>query len=231
MSMNQKHNAEALRRLAEALYEDVLQAPDEEIAAELALLDRDSASAEARTRNAILSALREAGDPDLQAAASGHAGGGLGAALGAGAQWIRELWRGHLRSFEPLPMTAEGVLDDKRNAPRNYAGVEVPLVRLLDPAILSGELAWARGALRLLFARSRDGKIQSVQATIGRVRTPTPDNPVFVLELTDPTGGRVILRLSAEHPSAVASGVSLAGEPSELLLGIGLCPPGGSSPQ
>lgn len=138
------------------------------------------------------------------------------------ATYFAAFWQGLLESFQPLPMTADGMLADNGLAATTYEGVEAFLTALVPAEALQSELKWAAGKLRLICARSSDGQIRTIRASIGRSSTAPPEGANIRLILSDQKGESVELMLRPRSAASVASDLRLSGELKLISLTVAL---------
>jgi hypothetical protein len=230
MTQHRNPDAEALHRLADLLAEDLLATPDEEVLAEAAARD-DRQAERAEAREFIARALRMHGNPDLPSRSTRTIDAGqpapgvlrsLAAVADRSAHKVAEKWRGLLADLPALPMAAEPTMAEPTRSQPLYSGVQVPLDQVFDGDTLARELGWASGSLRIMCARSQDGRIRSIKASVKHCRPGHAPGSGIVLDFRDQAGARETLSLRPGQPSATTRGSRLSGDPRRLELAVSL---------
>lgn len=130
-----------------------------------------------------------------------------------------EIWKGLVDLLDPLPMIADGVLADAGPRVVTYFGAEVAVGHILSDPLLDRGLGWVTGKLRLMCARSNDGHIQSIRASVGKRDGFQGAGRKLIITLRDQEKRSALITLSPNRSSATVP-TALQGDLNELELSL-----------
>jgi hypothetical protein len=206
-----------LDRLQDAIVEDIINTSDEDILAEVAEEYGDPLKI-ARDMQVIID--RVVGDAQAMPRQQTSQLSGK-SIIDDWTQHVAREWHEILASWSPVRMVQEGTLGEGSTSERLYSAIEKPLENIFDTDVMTHELKWAAGRLRIMCARSAEGGIRSVMATIDRT---DEDNrgAQLVLSFRDRLGERADLTLGPDNSSSIVRPLRLSGELEDIELDISL---------